>query len=71
MASKHAIFGFLNCMRQDLAATNNPTTISIGCPYAINTTMFEGIKTKLDWILPVLDEKYVAKKLVKEFVNKK
>ena len=71
MASKHAIYGFLNCMRQDLISDKNPTTISIGCPYAINTTMFEGIKTKIDFVMPVLDEKYVATKLVKEFVNKK
>ena len=71
MASKHAIYAYVHCLRQDLLAENNPTTVSIGCPYAINTTMFQGVKTKLDKILPILDEKYVAKRLVKEFVNKK
>lgn len=47
LASKHAIYGYVHCLRQDLIAAKNPTTISIGCPYAINTTMFTGIKTKL------------------------
>jgi hypothetical protein len=39
-------------------------TISIGCPYAINTGFFDGFKTKLNLILPMLDEKVVAERLV-------
>jgi hypothetical protein len=35
-------------------------TISIGCPYAINTKLFEGYKSKLDKIFPILDENYVG-----------
>ena len=71
LASKQAIFGYVHCLRQDLIAAKNPTTISIGCPYVINTTMFQGAKTKLDWFLPILDEKYVARRLVREFISKK
>lgn len=33
--------------------------------------MFKGTKTKLDWFLPILDENYVARRLVKEFISKK
>lgn len=33
--------------------------------------MFEGFKTKLDKFLPVLEEKYVAERLIREFINKK
>lgn len=43
----------------------------MGCPYAINTTMFEGFKTTLDSIIWPLDEKYVGQRLVKEFIQKK
>ena len=43
----------------------------MGCPYAINTTMFKGFRTKLDLIVRVLDEEYVGKRLVKEFVERK
>lgn len=43
----------------------------MGCPYAINTTMFKGFKTKLDQVIRLLDEEYVGKRLTKEFVEKK
>ena len=43
----------------------------MGCPYAINTTMFTGFKTYLDFFIRILDEKYVGKRLVKEFIAKK
>jgi short-subunit dehydrogenase len=46
-------------------------TVSIGCPYAINTTMFKGFKTSYEKFLPTLDEGYVADRLVREFVAKK
>lgn len=33
--------------------------------------MFQGFKTAYEKILPILDEAYVAERLVREFVNKK
>lgn len=39
-ASKHAIFGYLNVMRQELKKSGKNVTVSIGCPYAINTRLF-------------------------------
>ena len=71
MSSKHAIYGYLSCLRQELKKTKRKITLSIGCPYAINTTLFEGFKTKYDRLLPVLDESYVGERLVREFINKK
>jgi hypothetical protein len=33
--------------------------------------MFHGFKTKLDFVCKILDENYVGKRLVKEFVERK
>jgi len=63
-ASKHALYGYLCSMRQEYQKFGKNITLSIGCPYAINTTMFKGFKTKLDFIVRVLDETYVGKRLV-------
>jgi all-trans-retinol dehydrogenase (NAD+) len=61
VASKHAIYGFYNCLRVELVSTGNRTlTTSMVCPYAINTGMFEGFETRLNKIIPMLEEKYVA-----------
>lgn len=71
VSSKHAIFGYFNVMRQELKKFNKNITLSIACPYAINTTLFQGFKSKVDKFLPVLDENYVGIRLVREFVAKK
>jgi short-subunit dehydrogenase len=70
-ASKHALYGYLASMRQEYQKFGKNITLSIGCPYAINTTMFKGFKTKLDFFVRVLDEKYVGERLVREFVSRK
>ena len=54
-ASKHAIYGYLCSLRQEYKKFGKNITLSIGCPYAINTTMFKGFRTKLDLIVRVLD----------------
>ena len=71
VASKHALYGYLCSLRQEYKKVGKNITLSMGCPYAINTTMFQGFKTKLDLLMPVLDEQYVGKRLVKEFIEKK
>ena len=70
-ASKHALFGYLSSLRQEYKKFGKNITISMGCPYAINTTMFQGFRTKLDMLIQVLDEKYVGERLVREFIAKK
>lgn len=37
----------------------------MGCPYLIKTGMFDGFKTRLDFLFRLLEPKYVAKRLVK------
>lgn len=64
-ASKRAIYHYICSLRQEFKKDKKPITVSIACPYAINTTMFTGFTTLMDILVPVLDEKYVGKRLVK------
>ena len=71
MASKHALLSYLSSLRQEYIKYKKDITVSIGCPYVINTTMAQGYKTKMDFLLPALDQKYVAQTLISEFVARK
>ena len=70
-SSKHAIVSYLSSLRQEYKKDKKGITVSIGCPYAINTTMLQGFRTRLDFLFRILDQKYVGKRLVKEFIEKK
>lgn len=62
MASKHAVYGFFNCVRTELAGqANSNITFSMVCPYAIDTGMFTGFETRLNKIVPMLKEEDVGK----------
>ena len=67
-ASKHAIYGYMNSLRYELKQHKKSLTISIACPYAINTGLFRGFKS---YAFSVLDENYVGKRIVSEFIKKK
>ena len=64
-ASKHASYSYLTSLRQEYKKFNKDITLSIGCPYAINTTLFTGFKTKLDFVFRMLDQTYCGKRLVR------
>lgn len=71
VASKHAIYGFYNCMRVELVHSGNKhLTASMVCPYAINTGMFEGFETRMNKIVPMLEEKDVANVVANTVVNR-
>jgi len=60
-ASKFGAFGFDESIRvylRKMGHTGVKTTCV--CPYYINTGMFEGAKTRIPLLLPILDENYVA-----------
>ena len=64
-ASKAAIYHYLSSLRQQYKNEKKNITVSIACPFAINTGMFTGFKIMIEIFVPMLDEKYVAKRLVK------
>lgn len=64
-ASKFAVFGLDESLRMELTKlgkTGVHTTCV--CPYYINTGMFDGVKTKYSFLLPILDPNYVTNKII-------
>lgn len=64
-ASKFAAVGFAESFDFEmriLRKTGVKTTIV--CPFAINTGMFDGIKSKWPRLFPVLDPEYVAERII-------
>lgn len=71
VASKHAIYGFCNCVRTELAGQKTPSlTFSVICPYAIDTGMFTGFKTRMNNLAPMLKEEEVGKIIADVVVNR-
>jgi len=70
-ASKYGAFGTNEALRLELRkqkATGVHTTCV--CPYYINTGMFDGVKTKYPFLLPILEEKYVVGRIVDSIIHK-
>jgi len=64
-ASKFAAFGFDESIRMELRKLGKKgVKTTCICPYFINTGMFAGCKTKFPLLLPVMDENYVADKII-------
>uniref|UniRef100_A0A3Q3FH86 Short chain dehydrogenase/reductase family 16C, member 5a n=1 Tax=Labrus bergylta TaxID=56723 RepID=A0A3Q3FH86_9LABR len=64
-ASKFAAVGFAESVGLEmLALGKDGVKTTIVCPYFINTGMFDGCQTKWPTLLPILDPKYVAKKII-------
>ncbi|XP_051944092.1 epidermal retinol dehydrogenase 2-like [Hippocampus zosterae] len=64
-ASKFAAVGFAESVGLELLANGNDgIKTTIVCPYFINTGMFDGCRTKWPRLLPILDPRQVAKKIV-------
>uniref|UniRef100_A0A2K6EF47 Short chain dehydrogenase/reductase family 16C member 5 n=1 Tax=Propithecus coquereli TaxID=379532 RepID=A0A2K6EF47_PROCO len=64
-ASKFAAFGFAESLFIELSMLKkSEVKTTIVCPYFIKTGMFEGCTTKHPFLLPLLEQEYVAKTIV-------
>lgn len=64
-ASKFASVGFNESIRMELRKKRiDGVKTTVVCPFYINTGMFEGVKSRHELILPILDENFVARKIV-------
>lgn len=63
-ASKFAAIGFTESLRAELAADGSRVGTLVVCPYYINTGMFAGVRTKYPRLLPILDERVVARRIL-------
>jgi len=63
-ASKHAAVGFDESLRVELAHSAPGVKTTVVCPYYIDTGMFEGVRTRVPWLLPILHQEKVAERIV-------
>jgi len=62
-ASKHAAVGFNESLRAELREIAPGVKTTVVCPYYIDTGMFEGVRTRVPWLLPILRQRDVACKV--------
>ena len=63
-ASKWAVVGFDESLRVELRKRAPGVKTTVVCPYYINTGMFDGVKTRFSWLLPILKPEDVARRTV-------
>jgi len=63
-SSKFAAVGYADALRVELARQQLNIQTTMVCPYYISTGMFEGVKTRFAFLLPILKPDYVATRIV-------
>jgi all-trans-retinol dehydrogenase (NAD+) len=64
-ASKWAAVGFDESLRAELRTLAPRIRTTVVCPYYIRTGLFEGAKSRFPFLLPILDEDKVARRIVR------
>lgn len=64
-ASKFAVFGFTEALRMEFKKEGIDIKTTIVAPYYAKTGMFEGVKTRVPWMLPLLEPDYVVARIFK------
>ncbi len=64
-SSKFAAVGFDESLRVELKRQNSRVVTTVVCPFYTDTGMFEGVKTRFPWLLPILDPDYVVRRTVR------
>lgn len=59
-ASKHAAVGFAESLRAELRRDGAPVTSLVVCPFYVATGMFDGVRTRVPALLPILEPEQVA-----------
>ncbi len=63
-ASKFALFGFNESLRMEFKKIKSNVKTTVICPYFIDTGLFDGVKTRFSFLLPILKERTVVKKII-------
>lgn len=69
-ASKAAILSMDESIRLELKQMKSHVVTTAFCPYYINTGMFDGVKTRFSFLLPILKPEYVCQRLMKAIAKK-
>lgn len=68
-ASKFAAFGFHEAIRMELRKRESRVRTTVVCPFFIKTGMFDGVKTRFPFLLPILRPEYAAGRIVRAVEN--
>lgn len=63
-ASKFAAVGFAESLRAELRRDGSSVGSLVVCPYYIDTGMFDGVRTRVPLLLPILREDDVARRVL-------
>jgi all-trans-retinol dehydrogenase (NAD+) len=63
-ASKHAAVGFDESLRLELKRQGSKVLTTVVCPFYISTGMFAGVRTRIPWLLPILEPEYVVDRIL-------
>jgi len=63
-ASKFAVYGMDEALRLDLRKANSKVHTLCVTPFYINTGLFDGVKTKVPFLLPILEVETVSEEIV-------
>jgi all-trans-retinol dehydrogenase (NAD+) len=64
-SSKFAAVGFDESLRIELKRQDSRIVTTVVCPFYTDTGMFEGVRTRFPWLLPILDPEYVVRRIVR------
>jgi len=62
-ASKHAAVGFDEALRLELRRERRRIVTTVVCPFYISTGMFEGVRTRVPFLLPILTPEYAVERI--------
>jgi len=63
-ASKFAAVGFDDSLRMELKRLKHPIRTTVVCAFYISTGMFEGVRTRFSFLLPILTPEYATRRIV-------
>lgn len=64
-SSKFAAVGFDESLRLELRQQGSNVVTTLVCPFYIDTGMFDGVKTRFSWLLPILRPDDVVRRIVR------
>ena len=70
-ASKAAAVSFDESLRLECKRLGLPIATTVVCPFYISTGMFEGVKTRFAWLLPILKPEYAVRRIIRAIRKKK
>jgi len=64
-ASKHAAVGLTESILMEIYQQNRNVNVTLVCPYFIDTGMFKGVKSKYQWLMPIITPADMTERIVK------